>query len=128
MLTRSPQAGVAARQVAWDGRMAGRWAEELAGAVVVNLAGAIVDRRPTAANVRLLTDSQGPADAGPGHGGGRAEALSVVARGLADPGQHKRAEALARYIGQRRTRAALRHTCVSPRATLTQTPGSSARC
>ena len=58
MLTRSPQAGVAARQVAWDGRMAGRWAEELAGAVVVNLAGAIVDRRPTAANVRLLTDSR----------------------------------------------------------------------
>lgn len=58
VLTRSPRAGVAARQVAWDGRAVGRWAEELAGAVVVNLAGALVDRRPTPANVRLLTDSR----------------------------------------------------------------------
>jgi uncharacterized protein len=58
VLTRSPRAGVGARQVAWDGRAAGRWAGELAGAVVVNLVGAIVDRRPTAANVRLLTGSR----------------------------------------------------------------------
>jgi uncharacterized protein len=60
VLTRSPRAGAGARQVAWDGRAVGRWAGELAGAVVVNLAGAIVDRRPTAANVRLLTDSGAP--------------------------------------------------------------------
>lgn len=127
VLTRSPQAGVAARQVAWGGRTACRWAEELAGAVVVNLAGAIVDRRPTAANVRLLTDSRVQPTLALATAADE-ETLSVVARGLADPGQHKRAEALARYIGQRRTRAALRHTCVSPRATVTQTPGSSARC
>jgi uncharacterized protein len=58
VLTRSPRPGIAARQVAWDGRSVGRWGEELAGSVVVNLAGAIVDRRPTAANVRLLTESR----------------------------------------------------------------------
>ena len=82
---------------------------------------------PTAANVRLLTDSRVQPTLALSTAADE-ETLSVVARGLADPGQHKRAEALARYIGQRRTRAALRHTCISPRATVTQTAGSSARC
>lgn len=46
------------RTVVWDGRTVGRWAEELQGSAVVNLAGALVDRRPTPANVRLLTSSR----------------------------------------------------------------------
>ncbi len=57
---------------------------------------------------------------------GTTQSVTRPARTLNHRG--RRAEALARYIGQCRTRAALRHTCVSPRATLTQTPGSSARC
>ena len=36
----------------------GAWAAELAGSAVVNLAGELVDRRPTAANVALLTTSR----------------------------------------------------------------------
>ena len=46
------------RQVLWDGRTVGDWAGELEGAAVVNLAGELVDRRPTAANVELLTRSR----------------------------------------------------------------------
>jgi uncharacterized protein (TIGR01777 family) len=46
------------RQLEWDGRTVGPWAKELAGSAVVNLAGAIVDRRPTPANVELLTRSR----------------------------------------------------------------------
>ncbi len=46
------------RQVEWDGRTVGPWAEELAGSAVVNLAGELVDRRPTAANIDLLTTSR----------------------------------------------------------------------
>lgn len=46
------------RYVEWDGRTVGPWAEELEGAAVVNLAGELVDRRPTAANVGLLTSSR----------------------------------------------------------------------
>ncbi len=46
------------RQVEWDGRTVGPWREELAGSAVVNLAGELVDRRPTAANVSLLTTSR----------------------------------------------------------------------
>jgi uncharacterized protein (TIGR01777 family) len=46
------------RQVEWDGRTAGPWCSELEGSAVVNLAGALVDRRPTAANVDLLTRSR----------------------------------------------------------------------
>ena len=46
------------RQVEWDGRTVGPWAAELEGAAVVNLAGELVDRRPTAANVALLTSSR----------------------------------------------------------------------
>lgn len=46
------------RQVEWDGRNVGPWASELEGSAVVNLAGELVDRRPTAANVDLLTRSR----------------------------------------------------------------------
>ncbi|WP_182526511.1 TIGR01777 family oxidoreductase [Nocardioides dongkuii] len=46
------------RQVAWDGRTVGAWSAELEGSAVVNLAGELVDRRPTAANVDLLTRSR----------------------------------------------------------------------
>ena len=58
VLTRAPRRGSAWRQVRWDGRTVGPWATELEGAVVVNLAGELVDRRPTAANVDLLTRSR----------------------------------------------------------------------
>lgn len=46
------------RQVEWDGRTVGAWRDELEGSAVVNLAGELVDRRPTAANVGLLTSSR----------------------------------------------------------------------
>jgi uncharacterized protein len=46
------------RQVEWDGRSVGDWSLELEGSAVVNLAGELVDRRPTAANVDLLTRSR----------------------------------------------------------------------
>ncbi len=46
------------RQVEWDGRSVGPWSAELEGSAVVNLAGELVDRRPTPANVRLLTSSR----------------------------------------------------------------------
>jgi uncharacterized protein len=46
------------RQVEWDGRTVGTWAAELEGSTVVNLAGELVDRRPTAKNVELLTRSR----------------------------------------------------------------------
>ncbi|MGI8983311.1 MAG: NAD-dependent epimerase/dehydratase family protein, partial [Acidimicrobiales bacterium] len=58
ILTRSPRADIAHRQVRWDGRTAGPWADELAGAIVVNLAGELVDRRPTAKNIELLRRSR----------------------------------------------------------------------
>lgn len=57
MLTRRARPGVF-RQVEWDGCTVGPWAAELAGSAVVNLAGELVDRRPTAANVDLLTASR----------------------------------------------------------------------
>lgn len=46
------------RQVEWDGRTLGPWSRELEGSAVVNLAGELVDRRPTAANIELLTRSR----------------------------------------------------------------------
>jgi uncharacterized protein len=46
------------RQVEWDGRSVGSWFAELEGSAVVNLAGELVDRRPTATNVGLLTRSR----------------------------------------------------------------------
>ncbi|TFV48536.1 NAD-dependent epimerase/dehydratase family protein [Blastococcus sp. TF02A_35] len=57
VLTRTPRAG-RHRQVRWDGTTVGPWAAELAGAGVVNLAGELVDRRPTAHNLELLTRSR----------------------------------------------------------------------
>lgn len=58
ILTRSPGSRPGHREVPWDGASVGPWAAELAGAAVVNLAGALVDRRPTPANVALLTRSR----------------------------------------------------------------------
>ncbi|CUR60560.1 conserved hypothetical protein [metagenome] len=57
VLTRRPRPG-SYRQVEWDGRTVGPWREELEGSAVVNLAGELVDRRPTAANIELLTTSR----------------------------------------------------------------------
>jgi len=58
VLTRTPRPGSPHRQVAWDGRSAGPWAGELAGAAVVNLAGELVDRPATPRNIELLTHSR----------------------------------------------------------------------
>jgi uncharacterized protein (TIGR01777 family) len=58
VLTRSPRPGSVHKQVVWDGATVGPWAAELAGAALVNLAGELVDRRPTAANIDLLTRSR----------------------------------------------------------------------
>jgi uncharacterized protein (TIGR01777 family) len=58
VLTRSPRRDTPYRQVRWDGSTVGPWAKELAGAALVNLAGELVDRRPTAANIELLTGSR----------------------------------------------------------------------
>ncbi|MFI5843009.1 TIGR01777 family oxidoreductase [Catenuloplanes sp. NPDC051500] len=58
VLTRTARPGSPYRQVQWDGVRVGSWAGELAGAVLVNLAGELVDRRPTAANIALLTRSR----------------------------------------------------------------------
>ncbi|MDJ0105657.1 NmrA family NAD(P)-binding protein, partial [Rhodococcus erythropolis] len=57
VLTRSPKPG-RHRQVQWDGVTVGDWAGELDGAAVINLAGELVDRRPTPANIALLTNSR----------------------------------------------------------------------
>ena len=57
VLTRRP-GRASYREVGWDGRTVGSWADELKGAVVINLAGELVDRRPTAANISLLTSSR----------------------------------------------------------------------
>jgi uncharacterized protein len=46
------------RQVVWDGTTVGPWQDEIGGSAVVNLAGELVDRRPTRANVELLTRSR----------------------------------------------------------------------
>jgi len=57
VLTRRTRPGPL-RQVEWDGRNVGPWSVELEGSAVINLAGELVDRRPTAANVELLTRSR----------------------------------------------------------------------
>jgi NAD dependent epimerase/dehydratase family enzyme len=57
VLTRQPRPG-RHRQVPWDGRTVGAWSRELAGSAVINLAGEVVDRRPTARNIELLTRSR----------------------------------------------------------------------
>jgi uncharacterized protein (TIGR01777 family) len=58
ILTRSPRPGSPYRQVAWDGVDVGPWARELERAALINLAGELVDRRPTAANIELLSRSR----------------------------------------------------------------------
>jgi uncharacterized protein (TIGR01777 family) len=58
VLSRSRGAGGPGRQIWWDGQRTGPWAAELSGAALVNLAGELVDRRPTAANIKLLTESR----------------------------------------------------------------------
>jgi uncharacterized protein len=59
VLTRSPQAGGAARQVHWDARTLGPWQRELEGAAaVINLAGRSVNCRYNEANRRLIMDSR----------------------------------------------------------------------
>lgn len=58
VLTRRLDPASPYRQAVWDGVSVGAWAGEVAGAAVVNLAGALVDRRPTAANIEVLTTSR----------------------------------------------------------------------
>ncbi|GAA4399564.1 DUF1731 domain-containing protein [Tsukamurella soli] len=60
ILTRAVDPALAFRQVEWDGRTVGAWADELAKprTAVINLAGKLVDCRPTAANIAALTRSR----------------------------------------------------------------------
>jgi uncharacterized protein (TIGR01777 family) len=58
VLTRTPDPHAPHRHVAWNGVDVGPWRDEIQGALLVNLAGALVDRRPTPANVELLTRSR----------------------------------------------------------------------
>jgi uncharacterized protein len=58
VLTRTLREDVPYRQVLWDGRTVGDWGNELNDAVLINLAGELVDRRPTASNIALLTRSR----------------------------------------------------------------------
>jgi NAD dependent epimerase/dehydratase family enzyme len=57
VLTRSPGRGPH-REVGWDGRTVGAWANELAGSAAVNLAGELVYRRPSRQNIELFTQSR----------------------------------------------------------------------
>lgn len=74
VLTRNPRPGKY-RHVRWDGATVGAWKDELSGSVLINLAGELVDRRPTAANIELLTRSR----VDPTH------ALVQASAGLAEP-------------------------------------------
>src|SRR5690348_3234705 len=58
VLTRRQRNDLDHRQVRWDGRTVGAWAQELDDAIVVNLAGELVDRPPTPSNIDLLTRSR----------------------------------------------------------------------
>lgn len=58
VLTRTERPDSPFRQVVWDGATVGPWRDELSGAALVNLAGELVDRRPTPANIELLTRSR----------------------------------------------------------------------
>lgn len=58
VLTRRRRDDLPWRQLVWDGVSVGPWAAELDGAALVNLAGELVDRRPTAAGIALLTRSR----------------------------------------------------------------------
>ncbi len=58
VLTRTRRGNLPYRQVLWDGKMVGAWANELNDAALINLAGELVDRRPSASNIALLTRSR----------------------------------------------------------------------
>jgi uncharacterized protein (TIGR01777 family) len=60
VLTRQPDPGSPARQVAWDGETVGDWAPELEGpgTALINLAGRLVDCRPSRRNIAELTRSR----------------------------------------------------------------------
>ena len=58
VLTRTQRQNLPYRQVLWDGKAVGAWADELDDAVLINLAGELVDRRPSASNIALLTRSR----------------------------------------------------------------------
>lgn len=59
VLTRTPRAGRAAREVRWDAETLGEWTRELEGAAaVVNLTGRTVDCRYNEANRRAILDSR----------------------------------------------------------------------
>jgi uncharacterized protein len=58
VLTRGRREDLPYRQVLWDGKTAGAWVDELNDVVLINLAGELVDRRPTASNIALLTRSR----------------------------------------------------------------------
>lgn len=58
ILTRTRRDDISHRQVLWDGRTVGDWANELDDAVLLNLAGELVDRRPTRRNIELLRRSR----------------------------------------------------------------------
>lgn len=75
VLTRRIRPELPYRQAVWDGRTVGAWRDELAGAALINLAGELVDRRPTAHNIALLTTSRVDPT----------RALAAAAAGLAEP-------------------------------------------
>lgn len=75
VLTRRIRPELPYRQAVWDGRTVGAWRDELAGAALINLAGELVDRRPTAPNIALLTASRVDPT----------RALAAAAAGLAEP-------------------------------------------
>jgi hypothetical protein len=58
VLSRVPRALGLGRVARWDGRTVGPWAAELSGAALINLCGELVDRRPTSANIGLMTRSR----------------------------------------------------------------------
>jgi len=58
VLTRAHREDLPHRQALWDGKTVGAWVDELNDAVLINLAGELVDRRPTASNIALLTRSR----------------------------------------------------------------------
>jgi uncharacterized protein (TIGR01777 family) len=58
ILSRTHRDDMPYRQLLWDWKTVGAWASELGDAVLINLAGELVDRRPTASNIALLTRSR----------------------------------------------------------------------
>jgi uncharacterized protein (TIGR01777 family) len=58
VLTRRERPDLGCRQVVWDGRTVGPWADELRDAILINLAGELVARRATSRNIELLKTSR----------------------------------------------------------------------